>query len=237
MNCDEAKNIITIGAFGEPDPAEAADLAEHLRRCPSCARAWERTSVLRRSAEAPADFPKPDWNRSWDVISRRAFGRREKLRIFGLSGTWIFASAAILAVFILGFIAGRRFLKPGPEAVFSRSSVPVEATPFQAYADALEPILIDFLNRSAVPLPEETAGLRKRILRSMIEETRLLKDLAEKSGDAEWGGFLDELDNVLVSLSNLNPGDRESVDRLKQIIRNRGVRSKLRELSGAKISL
>ena len=238
MNCDEAKNIITIGVFGDPDPAEAAALEDHLRRCPSCAKAFERAAVLRPSSSAaPGDLPRPDWNRSWDVISRRAFGGRKKLRIFGLPGSWVFASAALLAVFILGFIAGRRFLKPAPETVFAEAALPAEATPFQAYADALEPILTDFLNRGATKLPEDAAGLRNRVLRSMIEETRLLKELAKRSVDAEWDGFLDELENVLICLSNLKTGDRESADRLEQIIRNRGVRSRLRELSDAKISL
>lgn len=237
MNCDEAKKVITIGVFGEPDPTEAAALADHLRRCSSCAWAYEQSAAPRSFADVPDDLPMPDWNRSWDVIARRSLDGRKTFRIFGLPGSWIFASAALLIVFVLGFIAGQRFLKPAAEPVFARASLPMEATPFQAYADSLEPILTDFLNRGATDLPEDAAALRKRIIRSMVEETRLLKRLSEQAGNADLGGLLDELENVLVSLNNLKPGDRESADRLDQIIRDREMRSKLRELSGVKISL
>jgi hypothetical protein len=237
MNCDEAKNVITIGVFGEPDPAETSALEEHLRHCPACARAWEQAAALRNPGGVPEDLPKPDWNRSWDVIARRSLDTPKTLRIFGLPGSWVFASAALLAVFVLGFFVGRRYLKPGPEPAYARVSLPAEATPFQAYADSVEPILTDFLNRGKTDLPAKTVELRNRILRSMVEETRLFKGLAEQAGDAELGNLLDELENTLVSLSNLKPGDRASADRLDRTIRERGVRSKLRELSGVKISL
>jgi hypothetical protein len=46
--------------------------------------------------------------------------------------------------------------------------------------------------------------------------------------------FLDEMESILLSLSNLAPGDRESADLLDRTIRGRGIRSKLRELSGVK---
>jgi len=237
MTCDEAKNMITIGVFGKPDPAEAAALAEHLRRCPSCARAFEQSAALRNAGDVPEDVPMPDWNRSWDVIAQKSFEGRKTFRIFGLPGSWVFASAALLAVFVLGLIVGRRFLKPAPEPVFAQASLPTAAMPFQAYADSLEPILTDFLNRGATALPAETAELRKRILKSMLEETRLFKGLAEQAGDAELGNLLDELENVLISLSNLKPGDRNSADRLDRTIRDRGMRAKLRELSSVEISL
>jgi hypothetical protein len=237
MNCDEAKNLITIGVFGDPDPGDGAALEDHLRRCPSCARAFEQSAAVRNAADVPDDLRMPDWNRSWDVIARRSLDRREKLRVFGLPGSWVFAATALLAVFVLGFIAGRRFLKPRPEPLFAQAAVPAGAAPLQAYADSVEPVLTDFLNRGTTALPPEMADLRKRVLRSMLEETRLLKSLAEQSGDGALGTFLDELENVLVSLTNLKPDDRESADLLDRTIRGRGLRSKLREFSGVKITL
>jgi hypothetical protein len=258
MNCEEAKNLITIGVFGESDPVEAAALADHLGRCPACTRAFEQAAAFRSNAGVPDDLKMPDWDRSWDVIARRSIdgGRgsglrhrvyfrrqapshdaRRGFRIFGLPGSLVFAATALLAVFVLGFVAGRRFLKPRPEPVFAQAALPSEATPLQAYADSLEPILTDFLNRGTTALPPEMADLRKRILRSMLGETRLLKSLAEQAGDGALGAFLDELENVLVSLSHLKSGDRESADLLDRTIRSRSLRSKLREFSGVKITL
>ena len=239
MTCDEAKNLITIGVFGTPDPDDAAALEDHVRRCPSCARILRRSSAP-GNGEAmnnPADLRMPDWEQSWDVIARRSLSTRKEIRIFGLPRPWAFAAAALAGVFILGFIAGRRFLKPARIPVMAQAIRTAEASPWQAYADSLEPIFVDFLNRDSAVQPPEMAALKKRIIRSMIEETRLLKGLAEQSGDAALGSVLDELETVLVSLSNLKPGDLASADLLDRTIRDRRMRFKLRELSGVKTTL
>jgi hypothetical protein len=237
MTCDEAKNMITISVFGKPDPTVAAALQDHLSRCPSCARIYKHSAARRSSFDVPDDLRMPDWDRSWDVIARRSIAGRQKFVIFGIPGKWAFAAAALLTVFILGFFAGRKFLRPVHAPVLAQAAIPEEASPLRAYADSVEPILIDFLNRGAVAQPPEMAELKKKIIRSMIEETRLLKSLAEQSQDVAVGNILDELETALVSLSNLKPGDRESAEILDRTIRDRRMRSKLRELSAVRIAL
>ena len=66
----------------------------------------------------------------------------------------------------------------------------------------------------------------------MLAETRLLQSLAETSRDISLKGFLEEMESILLSLANLKPGDRDSADLLDRTIRDRRIRSKLRELSG-----
>ncbi len=237
MTCDEAKNLIAIGVFGEPDPADTAALKDHLKRCPSCARAAERSAACRRSFDVPDDLRMPDWDRSWEIIARRSFRDRKIFRIFGLPGTWAIAAAALLAVFVLGVVVGRRVLRPLPEPILAGAVVPREASPLLGYADSLDPILTDFLNRGPAGFPPEMSDLRKTVFRSMLEETRRYKGLAEKLKDAELGNFLDELEVVLVSLSHLDPGDRASADLLDRTIRDHHMRSKLRELSGLNVLL
>lgn len=237
MTCDEARNLITISVFGAPDPAAAAALADHLGRCPMCARILERSAPRRISLDVPDDIRMPDWERSWDVIARRALDDRKKFQILGIPGTWAFAATALLIVFVLGYFAGRRLLQPAHIPVVAQTVRPEEASPLRAYADSVEPILIDFLNRGAEAQPAVMAELKKKIMRSMIEETRLLKSLAEQSRDVALGNILDELETALLSLSNLKPGDRESAELLDRTIRDRRMRYKLRELSGVTITL
>lgn len=94
--------------------------------------------------------------------------------------------------------------------------------------------MIDFLNRGEGEKSREAADLERKIYRSMLAETRLLQSLAEPSRDVSLKAFLDEMESILLSLSNLDSGDRESADLLDRTIRGRGIRSKLRELSGVK---
>jgi hypothetical protein len=71
----------------------------------------------------------------------------------------------------------------------------------------------------------------------MLAETRLLQGLAATSRDDSLKGFLDEMESILLSLSNLHPGDRASADLLDRTIRGRGIRSTLRELSSTKTAI
>jgi hypothetical protein len=238
MTCDEAKNLIAIDILGDLDPAEESGLKAHLAECPACARAYARTSSLRLSARR-ADEPRfPDWGKSWDVIARESFPeKRTGFRSFGRPWGWAYAATAFLAVFVLGYFAGRHYLGKGPEPMAAVNLPAGSASPWEAFADSLEPIFIDFLNRGETSPPPEIRDLREKSIHALVSETRLLKSLAERSGDETLWNFLDELENILVSLSNLKPGDRESAALLERTIRDREMRSKLRELSGVKITL
>jgi len=238
MNCEDAKNLMTIGVFGEPDPADRVALEEHLRQCSSCARIFEMSAARRESFDVPDDIPMPDWEKSWEVISSRALDRSRGFRLFGLPGKWAFAAASLLVVFILGFIVGRRFLQqPSDRPVLAAAGLSEPASPFKMYAESLEPVLIDFLNRGEAERPLEIVELERKIILSMLAETRLLQSLAEQSEqsqDASLQGFLQEMESLLVSMANLKPGDRDSADLLGRTIRDRQIRFKLRELSGVK---
>jgi len=235
MNCEQAKNLITISVFGNPGPAERSALEEHLCHCPDCARIFEKSAVERRPFDVPDDIPLPDWEKSWDVISVRALNLQSRPRLFGLPGKWVFAAVSLLAVFILGYFAGHQLLRQRFGQPLE-SSIPAAPTssPFQEFAESLEPVLVDFMNRGVRERPKEMVDLERNIIRSMLAETRLLQSLADQSRDASLKGFLEEIESLLISMANLNPGDRDSADLLDRMIRDRQIRYKLRELSGVK---
>jgi len=235
MNCEAARNLITIEVFGNPDPVERAALEEHLRRCPDCARIFEKSAVERHPLDVPDDIPTPDWEKSWEVISSQTLDQPRGFRPFGLPGKWAFAAASLLAVFILGFILGRRFLQqPSDRPILAAAGRSEPALPFKVYAESLEPVLTDFLNRGEAERPRDIVELEQKIIRSMLAETRLLQGLGEQSQDGPLQGFLEEMEFLLVSMGNLKPGDRDSADLLSRTIRDRRIRLKLHELSGVK---
>ncbi len=238
MNCDEAKDLIAIAVFAKLRPDEAAALEDHLGRCPACAAVRARTPLRPAAADPEASEPRlPDWERSWDVIARRSIDGRRKPWLLRHPATWACAGAAALAAFffvglLTGRRAGRAFYVPVPAEAVEAGA----ASPRQAYADAVEPVLTDFLNRGAAASRPDLVELRRRILRAMREQTRLLKDLAGAAGDAAATELLDEMESVLISLSNLDPGDRASADHLDRAIRERRLRSRLRSFSGVNLS-
>lgn len=236
MNCQDAKDMITVGVFGELAPDEKALLESHLRDCPSCARIFEGSKASRAMFEVPDRYPRPDWDRSWEIIAAGALGRTKTWRLFGLPGRWAVAAASLLVVFALGYVVGRRIHEPpmGPTGFALASAA--EPSPLYRFAETLEPVLIDFLNRGKTERPREVADLERKIVRSMLTETRLLQALAASSRDPELAAFLEETETILLSLANLKPGDRESADELGREIRERRIRSKLRDLMSANLT-
>jgi hypothetical protein len=238
MNCEEAKNAMTVRFFGELGPDERAELEEHLRVCPDCARISEISESRREAFDLADGPPQPDWERSWEVIAGRALDRRRDARLLGLPWKWAPVAASLLAVFILGYIFGRRIFVPAPGAALS-SGAPVSAdlSSLGGYIDTAEAVVIDFLNRGEREETPEVVELERKIYRSMLSETRLLQGLAATSRDDSLKGFLDEMESILLSLSNLHPGDRESADLLDRTIRGRAIRATLRELSSKKTEI
>ena len=155
MNCEEAKNMMTVGVFGTLSAEEKTTLDEHLRNCPSCARIFEKAKASWASFDVPDDGPHPDWEKSWDVIAARALGRPKTWRLFGVPGRWAVAAASLLVVFALGYFAGHRYLKPPAGPAASLLAAAAEPSPFLRYAESLEPVLIDFLNRGETEQPQE----------------------------------------------------------------------------------
>lgn len=238
MNCDEAKNIMTVRFFGELGPDERTALEEHLRDCPECARISEICETRREAFDLPDGLPQPDWERSWEVIAGRALDRRRDARFFGFPWKWAPVAASLLAVFILGYVFGRRIFVPSPGAVLSsRAPAAADLSSLGGYIDTAEVVVIDFLNRGEREETPEVVELERKIYRSMLAETRLLQDLAATSRDDSLKGFLDEMESILLSLSNLHPGDRESADLLDRTIRGRAIRSTLRGLSSTKTAI
>jgi hypothetical protein len=84
---------------------------------------------------------------------------------------------------------------------------------------------------------QQFADLERKIIQSMLAETRLLQALASSSRDPELAAFLEEMETILLSLANLKPDDRDSADELGRVIRERRIRSKLRDLSSANQTL
>lgn len=237
MNCDEAKDMMTVGVFGTLAPDEKTLLDEHLQECPSCARLFEKSKVSWASLEVPGNYPHPDWEKSWDVIAARTLDQPKTWRLFSVPGRWAVAAASLLVIFALGYVAGRRLLKPLTGPAGSAMTSAAEPSPLLHYAESLEPVLIDFLNRGETERPQEFADLERKIVRSMLAETRLLQALAASSRNSELSAFLEEMESILLSLANLKPGDRDSADELGRAIRKLRIRSKLRDLSSADLTL
>ncbi|MBN1270919.1 MAG: zf-HC2 domain-containing protein [Candidatus Aminicenantes bacterium] len=233
MNCQHAKDLMAIGIFGRLTPAQRKELEEHLKDCPACARRYEKTASLMGLRMKEADIPPPDLEKSWKAVSKGIESRRRP-RGFFPARKWILAACSFLAVFVLGYFAGKMVLNSGRQGFMPETS---SAPSLAAYVDNVKPVLVNFLNRDGVETPEKIRRLEKEIISDMLFRTRLLKEMASQNGDPEILELLQDLEFILMSMDNLKPDDRDTAQYLVRMIREKKVSLRMRELLTSKSTI
>jgi len=113
MNCNEYKNLITIGVFGELTSEEKTRLEAHLRNCPGCTNLYERSGKLSDLSNQKDNIPIPDKEKSWQIISAKALKRKGSwFERFALQKP-VLQYAFVLLVLVVGFAAGYFFHSAG----------------------------------------------------------------------------------------------------------------------------
>jgi hypothetical protein len=139
MNCEESKNLMTVSVYGKLTLSEKAELEEHLRECQKCARIYERSAQFSPQFDKKKDIPLPDKEKSWQIISTKAFQRKRGWKVFFPYKKLALAASALVVVFILGFIVGKQFFFPGsgeiqPESTALRGyDSPIREKGYQRY--------------------------------------------------------------------------------------------------------
>jgi hypothetical protein len=235
MNCKQSERAMIVAVFGTLKEEERTALKEHVSRCRKCARRWEQTRDLREHTDRIPSFPPPDPDSSWTVIShhlskrRRLPNRRRNLR-------WAPAAAALLLVFAAGFFFGRRLFLAPPTAL-TQATIDLSEASFESYADYLQPVLVDFLNRNGVRNPASIRGLEQRIVSDLLDRTRLFKSLIPEDSSPALRELLQDLELILTAMDNLGPGDRDTARHLVGLIREKNVSLRLQQLIRTQFTL
>lgn len=236
MNCRECRRLIAVSLYAELPPEDRAALEAHLRDCPGCRAALEKTP--HRLVEAfpePATAESPDWEKSWAAVSDRLNPRIRRSPRLRPRPAWAFAGLFLLAVFIAGYFAGRSgrmkiqgFSSPGAGAVPSG----IESAAFlQGYAESLHPLLISWLHRSKGDDAQDASPLEREIVRDMLAQTRILQDLAARQGDPYLLDLARDLEILLREIAGVRPGEGRLQKRVVEWAEARQLPVKLRILA------
>ena len=174
----------------------------------------------------------PEWEKSWKLIEQKIFQKKQHIFQYSPRNKWILATAAVSLVFILGFFIGRQFLYTKSTLYKTANNiVDFTQTPIESYVESLELLLINFNNRSDQPLEQGLRQLEEELVSNMLMQTRLLKYfISQEEHNADILYLLDDLELLLMSMSNLKPEDKESADQLNVFIRESQLRLRLRQL-------
>ncbi len=172
------------------------------------------------------EFPAPDLEKSWSIISKKSMAPSRSPRTIPAQ-KWILAVSSLLIVFILGYFAGKEVLKTEQNGLLPESMTPLSLA---SYADRLKPVLVNFTNQNKKEIPDKIRRLEKKIIRDMLLQTRLLKELASHNGNTERTELLQDMEFILVSMSNLESEDWEVARHLARMIQEKNISLRLKEL-------
>ena len=223
MNCKECRNLITFYAQDEVSPDEKRLLEEHLEECSPCSQVLKRERVIIESVDRDSkNLPSPDWEASWRVISAhpQKAGKGWKRLVVQTAG--------VLAVFIVGAVIGRFVLFPTGQAEEITAF-----SPLHRYFSQIRPVLTVFMNTSVDRVTEYEADMEKKIIQEMLAETRLLKQGMYEQDNPYLQTLFDELEIILIEISNLKYGDELTKKMIMEMIRAKEISFKLKALDSS----
>jgi hypothetical protein len=213
---------LVLHYYGEPLDGPVDD---HLQACEACRAEYRGLQrVLNTLDSAPVPERSPEYGAAvWQRIEPRVHGRRG---IAWLSAReWILAGA-MAALIVMAFLAGRLSQRPAPQIAANTGPVR-ERILLVAVGDHLErsqTILVELENSSSTDIAYE-----RQAAADLVESNRIFRQTAAVAGDTATASVLEDLERVLIEISN-SPSEMSSrqLRDLQKEIEDRGILFKVK---------
>lgn len=241
MKCKKCKEDIVLLFYGELADKDKSEVMEHIKGCTECAEEWESIkgvfALLDETMEESA--PEADWERCWGAIQTDIVGgskgekskRREGERRFFMRPGWVYATASVVVIFVLGVFIGRFWITSDVQTAAvsgvraSGSSEYIKQS-LSEHLETLKPLLVSYANYSAEENGREMITMDKEIVRSLLIQNYLLKKLVVES-NPQAGEILEDLDLVLREIKNMPSDDKWASSQVKELIHKREILFKM----------
>lgn len=238
-NCTYFKELMVDALYDELSQSDKKSFQAHLKACSSCAVEYEEMAAVLNVMDRRRQ---PGMSESyWDTYLPRL---RERMAVeaktpgqrllagewlkqwrgrFHFDFRWILYPAAAMLLVALGIGIGRYLYLPAGKSLMERvgevTSVAKVSPAVSEHFENLRPILIDYANYTA----EENGGstgemvqVDKTTLKKLVMQNYLLKQMVNRSNDGALKQLLEELELVLLELSNAG-ADGKKTGRLRTI--------------------
>jgi hypothetical protein len=246
---------IELYFYGELEPAVHEDVREHLARCRECAQALDELRVIRSVLAARPDVTAPasgDWGafmQQLDAAVHRVASAAQAVPVEGPARAahrplvGLLAMAALLAIVALSVFmvsrAGRTALSSdaplAPTSIADDRGVGGGDQTIQA---ALTSVGAHHFERSKLVVlglasKEPAAGeaadwaYERELATSLLNDTRLYRQAAERRGLTSLAGVMRDLEIVLLQASMAEATDSAALPQIQRLIQKRGLVEKM----------
>jgi hypothetical protein len=229
MNCETFQDYLVKRIYGRLPEEDEAELQQHAAECAHCAIALERTIEIQNVFDPGEDIPEPDYDATWRSVQEQTHRKKWRWPVLFPVRRFAMGAAAVALVFVIGVFAGRSLFSPGPER-HTAAPGQQEMMSVAGYAGSLVPLLLDFANQEGRPVDKDLAALTSKVTADMLAQTRLLKRAAARSGDEQLFVLLDDIELILISMSNIGDQNGDVADQLLKRIRDKSLLFRTKQL-------
>lgn len=224
MACKKYREKIVLHLYGELNEEDTEKLMEHVKECKKCAEDLAYTEKVFHVLDETktSKVPEAKWEKCWNTINAEIKKKQRKQKNFLSFPKWVYATAALIFVFIVGLYIGRIAFLPSQS-----TRAPLEGTQsalnpsLQEHFESLKPVLVEYANYTG---SEENGSITidKELVRNLIIQNILLKRMiAEKNPSMKQ--LLEDVDLVLREIVNQEDHDTDTLAMIKELIQQRGI--------------
>jgi hypothetical protein len=169
----------------------------HLKECAECRVAFDR---LKNMLDAVRDYPVPDRGPAYGAeVWTRLLPHLPAPRPRPTWLRWWTLAPALASLLLIAFLAGMLTERRHPQGFSANQRQRVLLAAISRHLERSQIVLAEIAN--ATPATLDLADEQDRA-RDLVEENRLLRQTAARSGDARDTVLLDELERVLLDIAN-----------------------------------
>ncbi|HZU25574.1 MAG TPA: hypothetical protein VFA04_08630 [Bryobacteraceae bacterium] len=214
---------LTMAYYGDSDP----DARNHLDECAECRAALARIErLLNEFHEYPAPEPHDGWEAQvWARLQPHLPARKPRRIWF----QWYVLAPAMAALLVVAFLAGMWKQKKSDIVLTANARERVLLVAMGDHLDRSEMVMAELVN--AAPGETDLSGESARA-RDLLNENRLLRQTALRTGDVRHAALLDELERVLLDIAHTSPeASAGELQALQRRIESEGLLFRLRIVS------
>lgn len=228
MKCKGVEKKLILYLYDEVSQAEKSQIKKHIESCRECGLLIEENrQLLQVISEGDKRESPPQWDRYWGHIIQRVNRDESKPWLARPSLRWGFTFAGFAFFLILGFLIARLFLMDSQKELngaasngqYFRQSV------LNHYFEDMKPLMLDLSNAS-LSVKDQQEVIEKEVIESMLMQTRLLQRRFSRQ-DPYVEALLTDIEMILTEVSNRVPGDRDTVQSVQNLIKDKEVQIKI----------